>query len=105
MSATLRVEDFKDNMRLFPPKLTKPPNVVNVATRQFPVAIHFSKTTKDDYVEAAFRKAKKIHEELPAGGILIFLTGKKEILYVCKRLRIELKKALIDSEEEEKQPT
>jgi ATP-dependent RNA helicase DHX37/DHR1 len=33
MSATLRVEDFKDNPRLFPPKLTRPPNVVSVQTR------------------------------------------------------------------------
>lgn len=105
MSATLRVEDFKDNRRLFPARLTKPPNVVNVAARQFPVTIHFSKTTKDDYAEAAFKKVKKIHEELPAGGILVFLTGKKELLYMCKRLRIEMKRALIDSDEESKATT
>lgn len=101
MSATLRVEDFKDNTRLFPSKLTRPPNVVSVTTRQFPVTIHFSKVTKDDYAEAAFRKVKKIHEELPPGGVLVFLTGKKEILYLCQRLKIELKRALIESDEEE----
>ncbi len=56
--------------------------------------------TKDDYVEAAFNKVKKIHSELPPGGILVFLTGKKEILYVCKRLKIDLKKTLIDSDDE-----
>lgn len=99
MSATLRVEDFKDNTRLFP---AAKPNVVTIATRQFPVTIHFSKTTKDDYVDAAFKKVKKIHEELPPGGILVFLTGKKEILYMCKLLKIELKRALIDSDEETK---
>ena len=104
MSATLRVEDFKDNLRLFPPKLTRPPNVVSVQTRQFPVTIHFSKVTKDDYVEVAFAKVKKIHSELPPGGILVFLTGKKEILYVVKRLKIELKKALVDSDDEAAQP-
>jgi len=37
---------------------------------------------------------------LPPGGILLFLTGKKEILYMVKRLKIELKKALVDSDDE-----
>lgn len=30
MSATLRVEDFRDNKRLFPKHLSNPPNCVNV---------------------------------------------------------------------------
>jgi len=29
---------------------------------------------------------------LPQGGILVFLTGKKEITYMCKRLNMALKK-------------
>jgi HrpA-like RNA helicase len=29
---------------------------------------------------------------LPSGGILVFLTGKKEITYMCKRLMLALKK-------------
>ena len=99
MSATLRVEDFRDNPRLFPQTR---PNVVTIATRQFPVTIHFSKSTKDDYVDAAFKKVKKIHEELPPGGILVFLTGKKEILYICKLLKIELKRGLYDSDDDSK---
>ena len=49
MSATLRVEDFRDNKRLFPTNLCKPPNAVFVQARQFPVTIHFSKVTKTDY--------------------------------------------------------
>ena len=44
---------------------------------------YYSKVTKKDYCEAAYRKVKKIHESLPAGGILVFLTGKKEINYLC----------------------
>ena len=53
MSATLRVEDFTENKRLFP---IAPP-VVNVDARQYPVTIHFSRRTElDDYVEAAFQK-------------------------------------------------
>jgi ATP-dependent RNA helicase DHX37/DHR1 len=54
--------------------------------------VHFSKVTKDDYQEEAYRKAVKIHKTLPSGGILIFLTGKKEITYMCKRLNLALKK-------------
>ena len=52
--------------------------------------------TKDDYLEEAFKKICKIHQTLPAGGILVFLTGKKEITYLSKRLNIELnKRALV----------
>ena len=59
--------------------------------RQFPVTIHYNKVTKEDYVEQAYKKCVKIHRQLPPGGILVFLTGKKEILYLQRRLRIELK--------------
>jgi len=31
----------------------------------------------------------KIHSKLPNGGILVFLTGKKEINEMCEKLRIE----------------
>ena len=57
--------------------------------------MHFSKETKQDYEEAAFKKAIKIHKELPPGGILIFLTGKKEITYLCHRLEAEFKTAFV----------
>lgn len=90
MSATLRVEDFRDNKRLFPPSISMPPPVIKVDARQFPVTIHYSKVTKDDYLEEAFKKCCKIHKNLPSGGILVFLTGKKEITYLSKRLNIEL---------------
>ena len=87
MSATLRVEDFKENRRLFPNKV---PQVIKVEARQFPVSIHYNKVTKDDYVEEAYRKIVKIHKNLPPGGILVFVTGKKEIMYLCRRLNMEL---------------
>lgn len=41
MSATLRVEDFTQNQRLF----TTPPPVIKVESRQFPVTVHFNKRT------------------------------------------------------------
>lgn len=82
MSATLRVSDFGENKTLF---LTPPP-IIQVPARQHPVTIHFSRRTQPDYVSEAVRKASKIHSRLPAGGILIFLTGQNEITGVCRKL-------------------
>lgn len=83
MSATLRVEDFTGNARLFP----TPPPVVTVESRQFPVTVHFNKRTPDDYLYEAYRKVCKIHRTLPPGGILIFVTGQAEVHGLCKKLR------------------
>ncbi|XP_053727943.1 probable ATP-dependent RNA helicase DHX37 [Synchiropus splendidus] len=84
MSATLRVEDFTDNQKLF----KKPPPVVKVDARQFPVTIHFNKRTPmEDYTGEAFHKTCKIHRMLPPGGILVFLTGQAEVHSLCRRLR------------------
>ena len=83
MSATLRVEDFQSNQRLFPAHLSSKPNCIKVQARQYPVTCHFSKVTKGNYTDMAFNKVVKIHRELPVGGILVFLTGKKEINYLC----------------------
>ncbi|EPQ54490.1 P-loop containing nucleoside triphosphate hydrolase protein [Gloeophyllum trabeum ATCC 11539] len=82
MSATLRVSDFVENKTLF----SSPPPVINVAARQHPVTIHFSRRTSPDYVTEAVKKASKIHTRLPPGGILIFLTGQNEITGVCRKL-------------------
>ena len=83
MSATLRVSDFTENKTLFP---VIPP-VINVNARQFPVAVHFNKKTPLDHVGEAYKKITKIHERLPQGGILVFLTGQNEINQLCKQLR------------------
>lgn len=82
MSATLRVSDFAGNKMLF----SAPPPVINIATRQHPVTVHFSRRTSHDYVSEAVKKASKIHSRLPPGGILIFLTGQQEIQSVCNKL-------------------
>ncbi|XP_057318023.1 probable ATP-dependent RNA helicase kurz [Microplitis mediator] len=83
MSATLRVEDFVSNPKLFK---IKPP-VIEVASRQFPVTIHFNRKTSQNYVLDAVKKAVKIHTRLPEGGILIFLTGQHEVNSVVQKLR------------------
>jgi ATP-dependent RNA helicase DHX37/DHR1 len=44
----------------------------------------------DDYETAAFQKVCKIHRKLPPGGILVFLTGKQEIVRMVNRLKSSL---------------
>lgn len=83
MSATLRIEDLTMNPTLFP----TPPPVLEVEGRQHPVTIHFSRRTYPDYVEEAFRKISRGHKKLPPGDILVFLTGRNEILELSKRLK------------------
>lgn len=90
MSATLRVDDFQNNERLFPKHLypVGPPPLITVPARQYPVTVHFSKKTEmDDYVGAAFRKVTRIHRELPPGGILVFVTGQREVMHLCRRFQ------------------
>ncbi|KAF7256569.1 hypothetical protein EG68_06346 [Paragonimus skrjabini miyazakii] len=86
MSATLRVTDFSENRRLFPETLCGPPPVIHVESRQFPVTCHFAKVTETDYLKAAFKKVLHIHKNAPAGGILVFLTGQREVLTLCSWL-------------------
>jgi len=88
MSATLRVKDFAENKFLFP----KPVCVLNVEARQYPLTTFFSKVTKDNYFDEALKKCIKIHKKLPQGGILVFLTGEKEIRDFCFQLQEKLKK-------------
>lgn len=83
MSATLRVSDFTENAALFP----TPPPVLRVEARQYPVSVHFNRRTHFDYLEQVYKKTVKIHQKLPPGGILIFLTGQNEITNMCRRLR------------------
>ncbi|XP_057964271.1 ATP-dependent RNA helicase DEAH13 isoform X2 [Malania oleifera] len=84
MSATLRVEDFVSGRRLF----AFSPPVLEVPTRQFPVTTHFSKRTEIvDYIGQAYKKVLSIHKRLPAGGILVFVTGQREVEYLCQKLR------------------
>ncbi|KAK9834861.1 hypothetical protein WJX81_004510 [Elliptochloris bilobata] len=84
MSATLRMEDFAGNPALFP----APPPVVRVPARQYPVRVHFARRTElHDYVGAAYAKVRQLHRALPPGGVLVFLTGQREVEALCRRLR------------------
>ncbi|KAK8200698.1 putative ATP-dependent RNA helicase DHR1 [Zalaria obscura] len=84
MSATLRVEDFTKNQRLF---RHGPPPIVQAEGRQYPVTDHFSRRTQRDYVEEMFQKVSRGHKKLPPGAMLVFMTGQNEITTLAKRLR------------------
>ena len=103
MSATLQVESLRDNSRLW----KTPPPVINVDARQHPVTCHFSRVTADDHMMAAFKKVR-IHSKLPPGGILVFLTGQREIEEMCAELRKKFgrrrRRAPAAEEEEEATP-
>ena len=87
MSATLKIKDFLENKRLFP--MTPP--LVNIEVRNFPVNVFYNKITPEDYFEEMITKVKKIHLNLPKGGILVFLTGKEEVNKFCRELHQEMK--------------
>ncbi|CAI8600796.1 unnamed protein product [Vicia faba] len=83
MSATLKVQDFTSE-RLF----NTPPPVIEVPARQFPVSMYFAKKTEiTDYIGAAYKKILAIHKRLPSGGILVFVTGQREVEDLCRKLR------------------
>ena len=85
MSATLRATDITENKALFP--RGPPPPIVTVKARQHAVTAHFSKKTElVDYVRATEEKVRRIHDRLPDGGILVFLTGQNEVEDLCARL-------------------
>ncbi|KAL3080689.1 hypothetical protein niasHT_033246 [Heterodera trifolii] len=88
MSATLKLQDFL-RQRLFS---SIQPKVVSVQARQFPVTIYFERRTPTNYLEATFKKVCKIHEEYPAGGILVFVTGQREVTHLGQTARKQIHK-------------
>eukprot|EP01054_Gregarina_sp_Poly1_P003477 Gregarina_sp_Poly_1__3476@NODE_200_length_11544_cov_123_517644_g179_i0_p2_GENE_NODE_200_length_11544_cov_123_517644_g179_i0NODE_200_length_11544_cov_123_517644_g179_i0_p2_ORF_typecomplete_len1019_score154_91Flavi_DEAD/PF07652_14/2_2e17DEAD/PF00270_29/9_3e10Helicase_C/PF00271_31/1_4e08AAA_19/PF13245_6/5_4e06AAA_22/PF13401_6/0_00024Herpes_ori_bp/PF02399_15/0_0041Herpes_ori_bp/PF02399_15/3_3e03ResIII/PF04851_15/0_0073OB_NTP_bind/PF07717_16/5_1e03OB_NTP_bind/PF07717_16/0_051AAA_30/PF13604_6/0_058T2S len=79
MSATARLTDFTENRALFP----KPPKVIHIPAKTHPVTIHFNQTTPEDHILETARKIRQIHNRLPSGSILVFLTGKRDIQEVA----------------------
>ena len=61
MSATLRMDDFTANRRLFP----LAPPLLHVPARQYPVTLHFNRRTElDDFVGAAHHKVAVLQSTL-----------------------------------------
>ena len=91
MSATLNMTDFTKNSHLMttptnPSKNSSPP-VVSIDNKMFPVTVHYERRTQDDYLGLAIDKIDKIHNTLPPGTILVFVTGKHEVHQVCNAFR------------------
>lgn len=83
MSATLRLNDFTDNSILFP----KSPPIIKIDARQYGVTVLFAKRTPEDYIEAAYKKVLAIHNKMPRGGILVFVTSQKDVKITLSLLK------------------
>ncbi len=94
MSATLdNAGVFTGEGGLFPtaPTLTVP-------SRQHPVTIHFARVTHENYLVEARKKIRKIHMELPPGGILVFVSGRREVTQLCEQISEEFEKREVKPE-------
>ena len=60
--------------------------------RTFQVNYHYGKSTPEDYVDAAVKKAIEVHLQYPQGDILVFMTGQEDIEATCLLLNERLKK-------------
>ncbi|ORM39460.1 ATP-dependent RNA helicase DEAH13 [Babesia sp. Xinjiang] len=80
MSATIRAEDFLE-AKIFKGHVTH----CHIPTEFKRNTIHFARRSVRDYVADAYDKVLKIHQRLPPGSVLVFLTGKDE-LFRLKRL-------------------
>lgn len=87
MSATLRMTDFTQNKALFPNLSKAAPAVVQIDNRMHPVIVHYERKTEEEYIPVVVEKIAKIHKTLPAGSILVFVTGKAEVHEVCNAFR------------------
>ena len=80
--------NFTDNPKLFASYCPCPPAaILKIPGPTFPVTVHYNKIMvfdEKEYQEAAFAKVCKIHSKLLASGILVFLTGKQEIVQMVK---------------------
>ncbi|CEF65027.1 ATP-dependent RNA helicase DHX8 [Strongyloides ratti] len=84
MSATLDAEKFQKYFNNAP--------FLKIPGRTFPVEIFYSATPENDYLDAAVRTVKFIHQtEEIEGDILVFLTGQDEIDEACRKIEEEVK--------------
>ncbi|KAI8922517.1 P-loop containing nucleoside triphosphate hydrolase protein [Powellomyces hirtus] len=80
-SATLDAEAFYDffNTNTSGDKFQDSAVIMSLEGRMFPVDTLYLKEPCSDYIAASVETVFKIHEQEPAGDILLFLTGREEI--------------------------
>ncbi|CAN1770829.1 Probable pre-mRNA-splicing factor ATP-dependent RNA helicase DEAH9 [Linum perenne] len=69
---------------------SKEPAILSVEGRGFSVQIHFVEEPVSDYVQAAVSTVLLIHDQEPAGDILVFLTGQDDIEAAVRLLTEEV---------------
>ena len=65
--------------------------IYQIPGRTFQVTYHYAKSTPEDYVDAAVKKAIEVHLQYPQGDILVFMTGQEDIEATCLLLNERLK--------------
>uniref|UniRef100_A0A0N4ZXF3 RNA helicase n=1 Tax=Parastrongyloides trichosuri TaxID=131310 RepID=A0A0N4ZXF3_PARTI len=84
MSATLDAGKFQKYFNDAP--------LLSIPGRTFPVEIFYSASPENDYLDAAVRTVKFIHQtEEIEGDILVFLTGQDEIDEACRKIEDEIR--------------
>jgi pre-mRNA-splicing factor ATP-dependent RNA helicase DHX15/PRP43 len=61
--------------------------ILHVPGRNHPVDICYLTAATPDYLSSSIHMAKHIHQHMPKGDIMIFLTGEEEIERACARLK------------------
>jgi pre-mRNA-splicing factor ATP-dependent RNA helicase DHX38/PRP16 len=74
-SATLDASKFQDFFGGSP--------IFRIPGRTFPVRLEYASSVPEDFVDAAVRKVLQIHMTMPAGDILVFMTGQEDIEATC----------------------
>lgn len=61
--------------------------IYTIPGRTFPVETFFSKTTVEDYVDAAVKQSMQLHLGAPEGDILVFMPGQEDIDATCDMIK------------------
>jgi pre-mRNA-splicing factor ATP-dependent RNA helicase DHX38/PRP16 len=64
--------------------------IFNIPGRTFPVEVMYSKTTVEDYVDAAVKQCVQLHLGSPEGDILVFMPGQEDIEVTCEMIKEKL---------------
>lgn len=90
MSATVDLDYLIKNERIFP---GLKPEVVEIQQKMFEVEIHYNVKSIEisDVFHTAKEYVRKIHLNNPHGGILVFMSGKKEVNQLATELNTYLK--------------
>ncbi len=64
--------------------------IFNIPGRTFPVEIFYSKTSVEDYVDAAVKQTVQLHLGAPDGDILVFMPGQEDIDASCEMIKEKL---------------